>query len=103
MTGFTNSPLDVVSATGGSELITIAANAGQGADQPCREVYIIGNSANTGNCRVEIGDACGATEGIPVPGLGTHHFILRIPVANTNLLYFYGSVNGDTISLLFRQ
>jgi len=91
-----------VSGGGGSEQLEIDSNAAQGSDIPCREAFIVGESANAGVVRVEIGDVCGAAEGIPVPEFGTHHFVLRIPVSNLNLLYFYGSVDTDKVAILYR-
>jgi len=101
-----NTLLNIVPSAGGSVRVTIASNAGQGNggnSLPCKKCWIVGDSANTGTVRVEIGDACGSTEGIPVPEFGTNHFVLDLEIDDVSKLYFYGSVDGDKVDILYRR
>lgn len=105
MSIYHNTQLDRVPTSGGSVRVAIASNAGQGnggTSLPCKEVWIIGDSGNSGTIRVKIGEACTATTGIPVPEFGTDHWILRLPIDDVASLYFYGSNNTDNVDILYR-
>jgi len=95
---------DVVSGAFGVEVITLAATTftGQGADQPCREVIVWGELDKT----IKIGEsAAAAAAGVPlltgVAASATGQY-LRIPITNTNLLYFKGTAEDD-VYLLWRS
>ncbi len=90
------SPSDIVSGGFGVEVLTFVDNAAQGADQPCREVIIWQNAGKT----VKIGEtAAAAASG---PALNDSEAYLRLPISNTNLLYF-GGTTGEKINLLWRS
>ena len=90
------SPSDVVSGGFGVEILTFVDSAAQGADQPCREVIIWQNAGKT----VKIGEtAAAAASG---PALNDSEAYLRLPISNTNLLYF-GGTTGEKINLLWRS
>ena len=97
-----------VSDSGGSEEITLdGSGLGQGADQPCRKVYITQPYTNTAGARVNVGIAAAVDLGIEIP-LGSSATAtgpqqpgpLEINVANTNLLYFFGTTT-EAISVLY--
>ncbi len=89
------SPSDIVSGGFGVEVLTFVDSAAQGADQPCREVIIWQNAGKT----VKIGEtAAAAASG---PALNDSEAYLRLPISNTNLLYF-GGTTGEKVNLLWR-
>ena len=90
------SPSDIVSGSFGVEILTFVASAAQGANQPCREVTIWQNAGKT----VKIGeDATAAASG---PVLNDSEAYLRIPISNTNKLFF-GGTTGEKVNLLWRS
>jgi len=91
-----STPSNIVSGSFGVEILTFVASAAQGADQPCREVIIWQNSGKT----VKIGEtAAVAASG---PALNDNEQYLRIPISNTNLLFF-GGTTGEKVNLLWRS
>ena len=89
------SPSDIVSGGFGVEVLTFVDSAAQGADQPCREVIIWQNAGKT----VKIGEtAAAAASG---PALNDSEAYLRLPISNTNLLFF-GGTTGEKVNLLWR-
>lgn len=106
MSMYAGSSLDTVPDTGGSVRVAIPATpfqiqANSGTSLPCKQVWIIADSANTGNCRVRIGAACTATTGEPVPEYGTHHYRLWIPLDDVSKLFFIGSVENDKVDIAY--
>ena len=99
-----STPSDIVSGAFGVETITLAATTfiGQGSDQPCREVIIWAELGKT----VRIGeDAATAASGpILLAGIAaeTSGHYLRIPISNTNKLFFKGTATDD-VYLLWRS
>ena len=97
-------PSDIVSGEFGVETIALASGSftGQGADQLCREVIIWAELGKT----VRIGeDASAATTGpILAAGIASQDngSYLRIPISNTNKLYFKGTAEDD-VYLLWRS
>ena len=90
------SPSDIVSGGYGVEILTFVDSAAQGADQPCREVIIWQNAGKT----VKIGEtAAAAASG---PALNDNEQYLRIPISNTNKLFF-GGTTGEKVNLLWRS
>lgn len=91
-----SSPSDVVSGSFGVEILTFVASAAQGANQPCREVTVWQNSGKT----VKIGHtAAAAASG---PALNDNEQYLKIPISNTNKLFF-GGTTGEKVNLLWRS
>ena len=91
------SPSAIVSGGFGIEVITLADSAGQGSDQPCREVTILveeGKDIKLGN------SAAIAAVGVPLPD-GISVVPLVLPLSNTNLLYFNGTTS-DKVYLIWR-
>ncbi len=97
-----------VSDAGGSEEITLdGSGLGQGADVPCRKVFITQPYSNTAGTRVNVGIAAAVDLGIEIP-LGSSATAtgpqqpgpLEINIANTNLLYFFGTAT-EVVSLLY--
>ncbi len=89
-------PSNIVSGEFGVEILTFVASAAQGSNQPCREVIIWQNSGKT----VKIGEtAAVAASG---PALNDNEQYLRIPISNTNLLFF-GGTTGEKVNLLWRS
>ena len=99
-----SSPSNIVSGEFGVETIALAATSftGQGADQKCREVIIWAELGKT----VRIGEtAAAATTGpILAAGVGASESgsYLRIPISNTNKLFFKGTAEDD-VYLLWRS
>ncbi len=91
-----STPSNIVSGAFGVEILTFVASAAQGANQPCREVIIWQNAGKT----VKIGEtAAVAASG---PALNDNEQYLRIPISNTNLLFF-GGTTGEKVNLLWRS
>jgi hypothetical protein len=53
--------------------------------------------------RVQIGAACTATTGIPVPKFGTNHYVLKFSIDDLNRLYFYSTGASDVVDILYRM
>lgn len=104
MSKYYNQRLDVVPNSGGSVRLTIASNvAHQTASTPCKKVWI---SADRKEIRVNIGSACEATTGIAVPirdGSSYSGELLVLEIDDINVLYFYGSADGRTVDILYRE
>jgi len=99
---------NLVSDSGGSEEIILdAGGLGQGADQPCRKVYITQPYSNTAGTRVNVGIAAAVDLGVEIP-LGSSATAtgpqqpgpMEINIANTNLLHFFGATT-ETISIMY--
>lgn len=105
MSKYEGTSLDKVPSAGGSVRVTIADNAGQGNDGtslPCKKCWII---SDANDVRVEIGDACGSTEGIPVPMFNTTlgmYQPLPLEIDDVSSLYFYGATNAKVVDILYR-
>ena len=82
-------------STGAWTSITIATNAGQGSDIPCRFCRLQSRDGN-GVIRVRIGAVCTSVTGMGLPGYPT---ITPYPVSNLNLLYFYGATNDNVVDV----
>ena len=97
-----STPSNIVSGSFGVEILTFVASAAQGADQPCREVIIWQNFGKT----VKIGEtAAVAASGPALPlssGTAGSEQYLRIPISNTNKLFFSGTT-GEKVNLLWRS
>jgi len=99
---------EAVSDAGGAERITLDDDGvGQGANQPCRKVYITQPYDNTLVARVNVGAAASASLGIDIPHGGDTVATaplsvgpLELNVANTNLLYFFGTA-ADVVDILY--
>ncbi len=97
-------PSNVVSGEFGVEVIVLAATTfvGQGANQPCREVLIWGELDKV----ITIGEsATAAASGVPLlNGIAAQSSgqYLRIPISNTNKLFFKGDAQDD-VYLLWRS
>ena len=109
MSKFYNSSLDRVPNDGGSVRLTIgttgaAANeAFQTTSTPCKKVWI---SADRKEVRITIGMRCTATTGIAVPireGSTYTGELLILEIDDINKLYFYGTVDGRTVDILYRE
>jgi len=109
MSKFYNSSLDRVPKTGGSVRLTIgtdgatANEAFQAASTPCKKVWI---SASKKEVRVNIGSVCAADTGMALPireGSSYSGEILVLEIDDINALYFYGSVDGETVDILYRE
>lgn len=99
-----STPSDIVSGEFGVEVIALAATTfkGQGADQPCREVIIWAELGKT--VRIGEDEAAAASGPILLAGIAseTSGNYLRIPISNTNKLYFKGGAT-DNVYLLWRS
>lgn len=98
---------------GGSVRITIPGTpykvqGNGGTSRPCTECWLLAEEGNTSAVRVQIGSACTATTGIPVPvgqpgGTDRVSVLLKLPVRNINLLYFIGGTENDVVDILWRN
>lgn len=86
---------DVNVYSGAWTSVTIASNAGQGADIPCRFCRLQSRSGN-GIIRVRMGAEANATTGV---GLASYPTLTPYPVSNLNLLYFWGQTNDNIIDI----
>ncbi len=99
-----STPSDIVSGEFGVEVIDLAATTfvGQGADQPCREVIVWGTLDKV----IRMGEsAAAAFSGVPLlNGIAAQSSgqYLRIPISNTNKLFFQGAAQ-DNVYLLWRS
>ena len=99
----------VVSDGGGAERITLdGSGLGQGANVPCRKVFITQPYANTLVARVNIGVTASATLGIDIPHGGSTVATaplsvgpLELNISNTNLLYFFGDTTTGKVDILY--
>ena len=89
-------PSAIVSGDFDGEVVTIAGNVGQGADQDCREVQIWIPVSDV----VRIGGS--AASAVTGPILPTETSPLRIAISNTNKLFFNGT-NGDLVNIIWRS
>lgn len=81
--------------TGAWTSVTIASNAGQGSDIPCRFCRLQSADGN-GVIRVRIGTDCTSSTGLGLPSFPT---ITPYPVSNLNLLYFYGATDDNIVHI----
>ena len=104
MSKFYNSNVNRVPNSGGSVRLTIASNvAHQTTSTPCKKVWIC---ADRKEIRVNIGTACTVTTGITLPirdGSTYSGDLLILEIADINKLYFYGSADGRTVDILYRE
>jgi len=99
---------NAVSDSGGSERITLDGNGlGQGADVPCRKVFITQPYGNTLVARVNVDAVASAVLGIDIPHGGSTVATaplsvgpLVLNVSNTNLLYFFGTAQ-DSVDIMY--
>jgi len=90
-------PTDVTSGEFGFEKLTIASNVAQGADQDCRECWILVPSGNTGS--VTLSNTTADANSFDL----LEDTYLKFPISNTNKLYFYSPNDNDVIWLLWRS
>lgn len=104
MSKFYNSNVNDVPNSGGSVRLTIASNvAHQTTSTPCKKVWI---SAERKEIRVNIGSACTVSTGIALPireGSSYSGELLVLEIDDINKLYFYGSVDGKIVDILYRE
>ena len=104
MSKYYNKRLDVVPNSGGSVRLTIASNvAHQTTSTPCKKVWI---SAERKELRVNIGSVCEATTGMALPirdGSSYSGELLVLEIDDINKLFFYGTVDGKIIDILYRE
>jgi hypothetical protein len=87
-------PSDIVSGSFGVEVVTLADNAGVGANQECREVTMWPESGKS----IKIGHtAVAAASGPVLPSGG-----IVLAIDNTNKLYF-GGTSADKVYLVWRS
>ncbi len=106
--GMDNKQLDLVCGTGGSLRVTIPGTpfkvqANSGTTVECRQCWLVCKNGSS-NIRVQIGEACTATTGIPVPELGTGSLAttyLNLPISDLANLYFIGEVENDVVDILY--
>ena len=101
---------ELVPDAGGSVRVTIPATpfqiqANSGTSIPCRKVIVIASDGSA-NIRVQVGQACTTTTGLPVPeykgGGGSAKFnYLKFQVSDVNLLYFVGDTENDVVDILY--
>lgn len=88
-------PSDIVSGAFGVEVITLDGDGlGQGANQPCREIYVwpeVGKTVGMGETALAAGNGVVLPEAHPV----------QIPLSNTNKLFFNG-VTGEDVYIIWR-
>ncbi len=89
-------PSEVVSGTFGVETITLVDSAGQGSNQSCREVTVWPETGES----IKIGESAAVAATGPL--LNDTEAYLRIPISNTNKLYF-GGTTGKKVYLLWRS
>lgn len=104
MSKFYNSNVNRIPNSGGSVRLTIASNvAHQTTSTPCKKVWICGDRKEI---RVTIGTTCTSTTGIAVPirdGSSYSGELIVLEIDDINKLYFYGSVDGRTVDILYRE
>lgn len=109
-TKYNGSSSNTISSGGGSIRVTITSNVGQGnggTSLPCKGCIIVSNGTDV---RVNIGSACTAITGIPVPWFGhsttatqtySVYNTLFLPVDDVANLYFYGATNDIVVDILY--
>jgi len=83
-----------IAASGGSVRVTLSGGAGQGnggTSLACKGCFVIGDSANSAEVRMRIGEACTNITGVPLPEFGTDHYVRFVPIDDVSKLYFYSS------------
>lgn len=80
----------------GVEVVTIASNVGQGADQDCAWCYVYPIAANTGSIQMNMGAVADADDVTLVDDVP-----LRMHISNTSQMYFYGATNGDKVMIIW--
>jgi len=109
MSKFYNSNVNRVPNDGGSVRLTIgttgatANEAFQTTSTPCKKVWI---SADRKEIRVNFSTACTATTGMAVPireGSTYTGELLVLEIDDINKLFFYGTVDGRTVDILYRE
>jgi len=109
MSKFYNSSLDRVPNDGGSVRLVIGTTGATGNEAfqttstPCKKVWI---SADRKEIRVTIGTNCTATTGITVPireGSTYTGELLVLEIDDINKLFFYGTVDGRNVDILYRE
>lgn len=79
----------------GEEVITIASNVGQGADQDCTRCLVFSPSGNTGS--IQVANTTATADDVTL----VDDVVYEFNVSNTNLLNFYGDTNGDKVNLIW--
>lgn len=103
-TVYSGTSLAAVPIGGGSVRVTLASGTGQGnggTSLPCRRCYVVVDSTATEIVKVNIGTACTAITGIPVPEFGTHNFVLEIPIDDVSKLYFFSTDADAIVDILY--
>jgi len=97
---------------GGSNRVTIPATpfqirggtgTGGATSVPCKECIMIAANGSS-NVRVRIDTACTATTGVPVPEhklANEAAMYLRLPIDDSNRLYFIGEAENDVVDILY--
>lgn len=96
---YSNSSLNAVPMSGGSVRVTLSSGIGRGnagVSLPCKRCLIVVDATASETVRVNVGSACTATTGIPIPEFGTNQFVFEIPIDDISKLYFY-SADADAI------
>lgn len=89
-----NARLNIVSAFGGSQQVTLSSGEGQGTSQECRYCRIQAAAANTEVVRIRVDTAVtDGTTGVELPG---NPVLTPYSISNLNQLYFY-SADADAI------
>ena len=83
---------------GGTEILTIATNVANGADQVCRSAIVWTDGADV---RVKIDSGLTAADVGDFLLLANQY--LPMPVKNTELLRFYGGTDGAKVYILWRS
>ncbi len=103
-TQYYNGSLDRVPGSGGSVRVTIASNVGQGnggTSLPCKKVWVVTDGTDV---RMNIGTACTAITGIPVPFFSATVTSgpVEVEIDDVSKLYFYGATNAKVVDILYR-
>ena len=112
MTTYSNTPITYVSTKGGITIVAIASNSANGPNQDCREVWVQAAISDSRYINVGLSSAVTSIKGITLPkpaavavvsAAGQALNALRIPIDNLNKLWFYGTVNSDSIAFMWRN
>ena len=115
MSDLANADLGRVPTAGGSVRVTIPGTpfqvqANAGTSLACKQVWIVAAVGNTNEIRVNIGAACTASTGIPVPRSffdGTTEAAswqaLNVPIDDVSSLYFIGASENDVVDILYTK
>ena len=100
MSIYNGSNAGIIRRTGEDDRVTIALTVGQGnagVSLPCAGCWISVPATNTGPVRMNVGEACTATNGIEIPEAASPFFF---NIDDVSSLYFYSATNGDVIDII---